>query len=397
MNMETSSDRQGQQFEALATAGHDTIKKKTSFPDISINFYEKEIPPFIMDEANHLYGSLFSSPEKLNLEGKLVSAKTYLARKNGKIIAILFFRLVKNRAQVLNECINLDPEEIRRFSEEIFLKFRQVTVIQFSAIETSINAFPFIFQKRVCSENLIIDLPSSPEAYLNKIGNATRRNIKYYSNKLRRNFPSFRYDFYHRDGVKAEHIKSILTLKAARMKSKRKAFDASDSETEELLSLLKACNGSVGIATIDGHFCGGQISYRIGSNDTGLVICHDQKYNDYSLGIIICYLTVCDSIARGAVKFNFHCGREEYKYRLLGVQHDLYNLDIYRSKADFILNGKVVLSGIYHENMRRIRFWILDPKRKNSFIARSALNCARLLKNLRWTMARPKSRQGSVK
>jgi hypothetical protein len=350
-----------------------------------------------LDEANHLYGSLFSDPQKLKVEGKLASAKTYLARKNGKIVAILFFRLVRNQAQVLNECINLEPEEIRRFSEEVFFRFRQVALIKFSAVETSINSFPFIFQKHICSENLIIDLPGSPEAYLNNIGNATRRNIKYYSNKLRRNFPSFRYDFYHRDEVGEEHIKSILTLKAARMESKRKAFDASDREAKEILALVKACNGSVGVATIDGHVCGGQISYRIGSNEIGFLICHDQKYNDYSLGIIICYLTVCDSIARGAVKFNFHCGREEYKYRLLGVQHDLYNLDIYRSKADFILNSKVVLSGIYNKNVRRIRFWILDPRRRNSFIARSAMNCARLLKNLRWKIAKPKSNQGSVK
>jgi len=99
MNMETSSERQSQQFETPASAEHGTIKKKTNHPDISITFYENEIAPSILDEANHLYGSLFSAPQKLKVEGKLASAKTYLARKNGKIVAILFFRLVRNQAR----------------------------------------------------------------------------------------------------------------------------------------------------------------------------------------------------------------------------------------------------------------------------------------------------------
>jgi CelD/BcsL family acetyltransferase involved in cellulose biosynthesis len=178
-------------------------------------------------------------------------------------------------------------------------------VISFGLIETNTLRLPFPFQKSNFSENLVVSLPESVEEYFGSLGNATRRNIKYYTNKIKRNFPSFNYQFYEKDAVTEQHIRDIVNLKLASFAARNRHLGLSISEVEKIFSLVKNCNGLVGIATIDGAICAGQISYRIGTNDVASIIAHDPQYNNYSIGMICCYLTICECIVRKGKEFHF--------------------------------------------------------------------------------------------
>src|SRR2546425_1120584 len=100
---------------------------------ITISCFVHEVPPFAEAEMENLYGSLYSSLTKFRIYGGVGDASTYVVRKDGKVIVVFLFRLNKGRVQVMNEVIRIDEEEIRRFSETIFLKFRSASVISFNA------------------------------------------------------------------------------------------------------------------------------------------------------------------------------------------------------------------------------------------------------------------------
>src|SRR5207245_3753907 len=130
--------------------------------------------------------------------------------------------------------------------------------------------------------------------------------------------------------------------------------------------------GLVGVATVDGRVCAGVICSRSAANYFMHVIAHDPTYDEYRLGKLCCYLTICECINRGGKEFHFLWGRYEYKYRLLGVQRDLDHLTVYRSRAQFLLNGNLVLKNAYKGYGRQAKRWLLDPKRADSLIGKIA-------------------------
>lgn len=338
---------------------------------IDISCFVNEIPPFVDNEIEKLYGSLYSSPKKFRIYGSMEGVNTYVARKNEEIVAIFLFRIKKKHLLVLNEVLKLNPEEIRAFCQAMFSYFNSIAVISFNAVEVEMKGFPFTVQKCAYSENLIISLPESAAAYTARLGNATRRNIKYYSNKIKRDYPSFNYRFYDKNEISEDQIKEILNFKAARMAEKGKDSGLDVTNSGQIMRMINDCNGMVGIATINGRICAGQVSYRIGKNDIASIIAHDPDYNPYSLGIICCYLTICECIERGGKEFNFLWGREEYKYRFLADHRSLSVVNIFRSPVQIILNPKIAMFTAFDGLLRRLRSWMTDPKnRENPYTKR---------------------------
>jgi hypothetical protein len=167
------------------------------------------------------------------------------------------------------------------------------------------------------------------------------------------------------------------------MADKNKVSGINEGEVDRILALVKECGGLVGIATIDGRVCGGLINYRVGTNYFMPVIAHDPEYNDYRLGTICCYLTICECITRGGKEFHFLWGREEYKSRFLGIQRDLDTLNVYRSSTQLILNSDIALRSAYKAYVRQVKLWLLDPKNRGSLISRIAIKSVRYLRNFR--------------
>lgn len=116
--------------------------------------------------------------------------------------------------------------------------------------------------------------------------------------------------------------------------------------------------------TIDGQVCAGTINYRVADNYFLQVVAHAPAYDDYGLGTLCCYLTICECIARRGDEYHFLWGRYEYKYRLLGVERDLSHLLIYRSRLHMALNGRTTLRHLYGGKMYELRDWMEQHARR---------------------------------
>ena len=355
------------------------------FEEITISLYENDVPPFVEMEMERLYENIYSSVAKFRIDGNARNTSAYVVRKGGNVITVFLFRHEKEKVEVINELIKIDEDEVRQFANTIFAAFKSVTIISFHAIQTAIQTLPFPYQQFNCLEDIVLTLPSTRQEYLASLGKNMRTQVKYYMKKIEQRFPSFCYVVYEKEKVSEPHIRDIIRLSNARMAAKNKVSLHDEKETEQLIHLVRMY-GLVGIATIDDRVCAGVICSRFGANYFMHVIAHDPQYDDYRLGKLCCYRTICECIDRGGKEFHFLWGPSEYKFRLLGVQRDLDNLDVYRSRVQLVLNGDMVLKTAFKGYGRQAKRWLLDPKRTDSFIARiatKAVNGAAKL-NFKW-------------
>jgi hypothetical protein len=263
---------------------------------------------------------------------------------------------------VLNEGMRLDDDEIERFARYVFGKYPAAGVISFHAVDIALPAFPYPHQRFNCTEDIILDLPSTADEYLASLGKNMRRNVKRYMDKLKRDFPSFRYDIHDvSEGAVLDErqLRAIIGFSRARIAGKNKAYAMDDEEVDRVIALTKAC-GMVGVASIDGQVCGGAIGYRVGDNYFFKVISHDPRYNDYSTGILCTYLTICACIARGCRQYNFMQDGYDYKYALGAVPRALDHLSIYRSRMHMIRHGGTALKAACDGYKRRAKLRFLE-------------------------------------
>jgi len=337
--------------------------------DITISCYENDVPVFIEAELDRLYASFHSSLAHFRVYNEGCDTSTYIVRKGDSIVTVFLFQQDGGNVRVINEVLKVDEEEISRFVAYIFANFEAAMVILFNAIQIDIQKIPFPYQCFNHLEDIVVAMPETAKEYVASLGKNTRRNIKRYTKKLHECFPSFRYEVFENDEVDEQAIRDIVNLNRARMAGKNKVSAIDADETERIIILAREC-GLVSVARINGRVCAGGISFRVGANYFLSVIAHDSAYDNFSLGILCCYLTICECIARGGKEFHFLWGEYEYKYTLLGVKRDLDKLAIYRSYAQMLRKWNVVLNTVFHGYMRQVRLRLHAAKhRGRSFVS----------------------------
>ncbi|HJV53985.1 MAG TPA: GNAT family N-acetyltransferase [Noviherbaspirillum sp.] len=364
------------QHPAPATVVPGTAQQVAEQEAVAVECYPNQIPAFIERELARLYGSIFSSLEHFRIYGGTEGISTYVARRGGKVVSVILYRVERRRIVALNEFIRLGEREITRFAEAMFAAYPQARGVSFNAVELKLLRLPYPSQRFNCSEDIALALPATPEDYLARLGKSTRKNIKHHLSRLKRHRPSLRFEARDAAAIDAGDVAAIIALNRARMAGKHKTSYLDDAESERLLQLAQSC-GMVTVMRIDGRVCAGAICALVNGNYFSYVTAHDPAYDDYRLGTLCCYLTICEAIARGGREFHLLWGRYQYKYMLAGVQRDLDHLDVYRSRLDYLRNGGAVLRNACRSWLRQARFWLLDPKRQEHPMLRAALTWLR--------------------
>lgn len=332
---------------------------------VNISIFENEVPSFVEQELDRLYGNLYSSLAQFRVNGTLGNASTYVVRKGGKVVQILLFQIEGGRIEVLNEVIAVGAEQIRQFAATIFSRFRAAKLISFQSIQTDLQHLPFPYQRINCLEDIVITLPATSERYFADLGKSTRRNIKRYTSKLQADFPGLDFRMHVQTDASEQMIRDIVELNKARMKSKNKVSALDEQEVDKMIRLVRAC-GLVCVATLDGKICAGAISFRVGQNFFLNVLAHDPAFDHYWLGILCCYHTIGESIARHGKEFHFLWGRYDYKYALLGVRRDLDLVVVYRSPLQILLNINLAAKSAIKGRVRQLTLWLQEEKRRDS-------------------------------
>lgn len=353
-------------IKAMAEPG---ARPSTPSDGISITCHENEVPPFVEAEMERLYGHIFSSLLQLRVYGELTKdTSTYVVRHGEKIITLLLFRREKEVIKVLNQSIGISSKDIRRFASHVFATYPAVSRIAFHAVRPRLHRIPFPSQRFNCADDIVLSLPGSTDAYLASLGKNTRRNIRRYMDRLIRNFPSFRCECHEGIKVDEQQVRTIIDFNRARMAGKNKVSTLDEQEADRIIRLATAC-GLVSVATIDGRICAGGIAYRIGENYFLYVIAHDPAYDDYWIGILTCYLTICACIERGGKAFHFLWGRYDYKFALGAQLRTLDHIDVYRSWAHYLTNSHAIARTALDRSFYKLKFGLLEQARRRDSVA----------------------------
>lgn len=333
--------------------------------DISIQFHENNVPPFIGPTLERLYGNLFSSLAYYRAFGGTEQASTYVVRDGEAVVCALLFRRYRNTVRVINEGVRLEQDDVTRFANAIFSRYPRVNIISFHAVQAPRATLPLPSQRFNCLEDIVLAMPASADAYMASLGRSTRSYINRYLNKLKRDFPSFRFVLLTDDRVGEPLIRHIVGLNRLRMARKGKESINDEDTTQRIVQLAGEC-GVVGVIELEGSIFAGSINYRVGENYFLETLAHDPQYDDYRLGTLCCYLTICACIARHGNEYHFLWGQDEYKTHLLGTQRDLDDLIIYRSRLHMLLYGKLVVQHVTSGFLRRLRIWVRVTRKRKS-------------------------------
>lgn len=349
---------------------------------LSIQCHENEVPPFVDMALQQLYGNLFSSLAYGRVYGGTDNASTYVVRDGDAIVCVWLFRQQGNQVRVINEGIRLERDDVIRFANHIFASYQSVQMIAFHAVQAQRWQLPLPCQRYNCLEDMVLALPRSASDYLARLGKSTRSYINRYLNKLKRDFPTFRFQALDAKQIDAQQLWRIIELNRSRMQDKGKVSINDDETAQRVIRLAQEC-GFVGFITVDGRICAGTINYRVGDNYFLEVLAHDPAFNDYRVGTLCCYLTVCECIARGGKEYHFLWGQDAYKTRLLGVQRNLDHLVLYRSRLHMLRNFGTVLKHLLRAWERKARLWMRHARRENTLMARVVTVAVLGLRSLR--------------
>ncbi len=350
--------------------------------ETSIVVHENDMPRFAAEKLDRLYGSIFSTLDQFKQDDAIAGTSTYVVRTNGKITTLLMFRFEQGVVKVLNQLIAIDCKELERFSTFIFTKYPFVSAISLTAIQSNLQRLSYPYQQFHSAEDIVATLPESGDKLLSLLGKNMRETVKRYTNKVKRTFPSFRFDVYVDDEIDEQLAMEIYAFHKARMHIKNDISKVSEQRFRKFIELAR-WRGMMTVATIDGRPCAGLICWRVDDRYFMRIIAHDPQFDEYKLGTISCYHTMRECTARGGKTFHFLSGRMQYKYRFLGVEQDFDRVVIYRSRTAILRNLPLALRTASRGTIRELLLWLQNAERKDDRISRFAVSLVQ-----RWRMVK---------
>ncbi len=297
----------------------------------SIEVYDGHVPAFIEQELERLYHGRHSCIEYFRLYQGLEGVSVYRAARAGEPQVILLFRHDAGKLWVLNQAIPIDATQLQQFADTMFLRYPRVRRIDFHAIATEARSLSYPSQCLMAREDIVADLPATVYDYLTSLGKNTQRNLRRYRERLLRDHPGFAFGVVPRAEIGAEHLRTLQRLSCERLDGKGRTSTIDDTEFHRLRQ-LSAHYGLVTQARIGDQVVGGMLCFVIGDGISFRIIAHDPAWNDYSLGFLIYFMTICEAIRLGCTTMNFGWDHYPYKLRLGGHRRRLAMLTLYRSR-----------------------------------------------------------------
>jgi hypothetical protein len=359
-----------------------TQKINTPVSPPNIEHYEATIPVHAEAALHALYGTVYSSMPHFRVYGGLENANTFIFRNDQESIAVFLYVIEGSKVRIVNEGMTFDKLAITQFANFVFHRHTSAEIISFSGVAHSIEQLEFPFSQCFCTDDSVITLPDSTEAYLKSLGKATRKNITQYLNRIRRDFPTFEFRVHDGKTVDEQLIRDIVSFNRTRFERKGKASGITATEEDRIIKMIREC-GMVGAISINGKLCAGSLAYCIGEHYHSWLKAHDPAYDDYRLGLIGSYFMVDECIRRGGKTFHLMWGREPHKALLNSELKVFSNLTIYRNHAAAVKNCDVVFRQVYQNGIRQGKLWLLEMEKgsgKISYPLKTSLNGMRKVK-----------------
>lgn len=324
---------------------------------LSAEFHRWPLPGYLWPALHHLYQSIFCSEPHLRLYGSLhPHLQAWVSRNKGRITSIILFDTKGSVARIVNEMHDIDAEQLEYFSQALLREYPEIDAIRLHAIriQGSFQKFPAL-QAEV-SENYLLSLPESTEAWRASLSSQTREKLRYHYRRSCRKQPDLCFRQIDTKDMTDKHVEYILQLNRARMTQKGRSFNMGVRETKNLCAVMREC-GQISVIEIGGEICAGLLCTRLGKSVFMHVIAHDPRHDDLRLGFLCCTLTIESAIANGAERFHFLWGYYDYKVRLGGQRQVLSRAVLFRSWRHALYHPGLLASQLAQRARNKLRQW----------------------------------------
>ena len=319
--------------------------------------HEEVIPSYVEQSFTDLYQSAFSVLEYFKLHktyDKLNALAIYTVNQDPRHVLAYSIRI--NEVTLLNELFDIEQFYLQYFVNFIFAKYPHVHTINLNRLKCKLDDRTLTSHTWCLSEDTVIQLPATISEYKSKLGKHTRANLNNYYNRLKRIYGDFTFTISGMNETDPTVISRIIEMNRLRMDSK-KIKSGYDLTLENRIINFCQKYGYTTTITFNGKIVAGAIYYSVGNHCFLETISHDPEYNKDRVGQVCLYLTIKHTIEQGREAFHFLWGKNEYKYRLLGVQQDLYHISIYRSEFHKVLNFPKLLKYRLTFFIRQLDYW----------------------------------------
>lgn len=355
--------------------------------EVSIACYDT-VPPSLEAELDGLYHHINSSLCHYAVARRARDAYAYVARRGEQPLAIFLFQRENHSIMVFNEMMQLAAEEIERFATYVFARFPSVARISFSKIGKDIGTLSLPWQQYGHSEDIVVSLPDTTDAYFSSLGSKLRHNIRHQMKAIAADFPGFSFNIHENGTIAEHHVVGLVDLKKTSMDEKRVKCGITPEETSWLLERAKT-HGLLVVALLDGKVCGGSLSFRVGDHYFAHLNGYDPRFAKYSLGLLCSYLAVTENIRRGAREAHLSWGRNPYKFKLLGVARDMANLDIYRSRLQLYLHFIRVFRNALGDVVEEQKLMLLENEQRGGCMPSLAGRVVKTMRKIKRSTYRP--------
>jgi hypothetical protein len=316
-------------------------------------FYENEIPPEVGLNLEIIYQSPFCATRYIeifrgirNFNALVISCGESDPRH------VIAYTISGKEITVLNELIEIEQEYIQYFAETVFSRYPTITTVNFNCLKRRIVNFRYPWRLWQTSHDIAIELPRSFEEYHSKLGRQTQKHIRYYINRLHRDYADFAFHVAAVHEIDPTVIGRIIEMNQLRMKDKNIRSGYNNLFEKKIIEFCRHY-GLISTVSVQGKIVAGTICYEVGNQAYLEAISHDPGYDKYNVGQVCLYLTVKHMIEQERDFFHMLWGENEYKYRFLGLKQDLFYFSIYRSTSSKLLSvpklAKHMCSNIFNQ------------------------------------------------
>jgi hypothetical protein len=357
---------------------------RLSLPDESpvlTRVFPDHIPDFAEAALDALYGSLYSSLPQLRLSS-LDGVHTYAAWQSGQLRTLFLYICHGREIRVVNEGMRIDDKVTAHFARTLFDRHPDTERVHFRAVQCEPVPVQLPTARFTLTEDMVIALPTSEEAYVASLGKSTRKSLRQALARARAR--GIAHQLIPGDALDASLIRAVIGFNRARMAIKRRTSVLDETAGRKLLTLLHA-RGVVGAVTLDGRLCAGTLACRFGDDMYSLVNAHDPQYDALRLGAISRHLMILAAIRSGVRRFHLLGGNLASKQLALAQRVPLDDLLIYRSKIARLRHGRTIvrLQLAAWEHQLRSAMEDQELTRRAGRAMRATLGVARWLKEVR--------------
>lgn len=355
---------------------------RLSSPDDSpalTRVFPDQIPDFAETALDALYGSLYSSLPQLRLSS-LDGVHTYAAWQSGKLCDLFLYVCRGREIRVVNEGMRLNDQAAAHFARIMFNRHPDAERVHFHAVQCRTAPVRLPTARFTLTEDMVIELPCSEEAYVASLGKSTRKSLRQTLARAR----GISHRLIPGEAVDVSLIRAVIGFNRARMAIKRRTSVLDETAGRKLLALLRA-RGTAGVVTLDGQLCAGTLACRFGDDMYSLVNAHDPQFDTLRLGTISRHLMILAAIRSGVRRFHLLGGNLASKQLALAKRVPLDDLLIYRNKIARLRHGRAIIRLQLAAWAHQLRSAVEDQalRRRAGGTTRAVLGMARWLKELR--------------